>query len=181
MLLFFGHIKDVKGLDVLLCGFAMARADDSSLHLLIAGRVWKSDFSRYAALIEQHGLGPHCTLHIRYIEDVEATYFYLCADLVVLPYLRIYQSGVVLEAMSHGSPVLVSDIPGMLEVIDDDRTGFVFRSGDAAHLAQRIGEAFAVPGHTTMIARAGLRTMRERNDWSLLGEQSVACYRRALD
>lgn len=180
VLLFFGHIKDVKGLEVLLRGFALARAADPTLHLLIAGRVWKSDFSRYDALIAQHGLAPHCTLHIRYIEDAEAPYFYLSADLVVLPYLRIYQSGVVLEAMSHGSPVLVSDIPGMLEVIDDERTGFVFKSGDAAHLAQRIGEAFKVPGHSARIAHAGLRTVRERNDWSRLGEQSVACYKRAL-
>jgi len=148
--------------------------------LLIAGRVWKSDFSRYAELIELHALAPHCTLHIRYIEDAEAAYFYLCADLVVLPYLRIYQSGVVLEAMSHGSPVLVSDIPGMLEVIDDERTGFVFKSGDPAHLSQRIAEAFTVPGHSTQVARAGLRAVQERNDWSRLGEQSVACYRRAL-
>jgi len=180
VLLFFGHIKDVKGLDVLLRGFALARAADPSLHLLIAGQVWKSDFSRYDELIAQHGLAPHCTLHIRYIEDAEAPYFYLCADLVVLPYLRIYQSGVVLEAMSHGSAVLVSDIPGMLEVIDDDRTGFVFKSGDPAHLAQRIAEAFAVPGHSGRVARAGLRAVQERNDWSRLGEQSVACYRRAL-
>lgn len=180
VLLFFGHIKDVKGLDVLLNGFALARAADPSLHLLIAGRVWKSDFSRYAALIDSHGLAAHVTLHIRYIEDAEAAFFYLCADLVVLPYRRIYQSGVVLEAMSHGSPVLVSDIPGMLEVIDDDRTGFVFRSGDPAHLAQRIGEAFAVPGHSMTVARAGLQRVCDRNDWSRLGEQSVACYRRAL-
>jgi D-inositol-3-phosphate glycosyltransferase len=99
---------------------------------------------------------------------------------VVLPYLRIYQSGVVLEAMSHGSPVLVSDIPGMLEVIEHGRTGFVFRSGDPAHLAQRIAEAFAVPGQSELVARAGLRAVLERNDWSRLGEQSVDCYRRAL-
>jgi D-inositol-3-phosphate glycosyltransferase len=180
VLLFFGHIKDVKGLDVLLRGFAIARATDPSLHLLIAGRVWKSDFSRYAALIEQHGLAPHCTLHIRYIEDAEAPYFYLCADLVVLPYLRIYQSGVVLEAMSHGSPVLVSDIPGMLEVIEHGGTGFVFKSGDPQHLALRIAEAFAVPGERAQVARAGLHAVKERNDWSRLGEQAVACYRRAL-
>jgi glycosyltransferase involved in cell wall biosynthesis len=181
VLLFFGHIKDVKGLDVLLRAFALARASDPSLHLLIAGRVWKSDFSRYEELIERHGLAPHCTLHIRYIEDAEAPYFYLCADLVVLPYLRIYQSGVVLEAMSHGSPVLVSDIPGMLEVIEHGRTGFVFKSGDPQHLAQRIAEAFAVPGQRAQVARAGLNAVKERNDWSRLGEQSVACYRRALD
>ena len=180
VLVFFGQIKDVKGLDVLLEGFALARERDKGLHLLIGGRVWKTDFSKYAQIIERHGLAPHCTLHIRYIPDAEAYLFYRCADLVVLPYLRIYQSGVVLEAMSHGSPVLVSDIAGMLEAIDDERIGFVFRSQDPAHLAQRIAEIFSVPGHSVRVGQAGLREVTVRNDWGRLGEQVLACYQRAM-
>jgi D-inositol-3-phosphate glycosyltransferase len=180
VLVFFGQIKDVKGLDVLLRGFALARQTDPRLHLLIGGRVWKTDFSKYARIIQSHGLAPHCSLHIRYIPDAEVAYFYRCADLVVLPYLRIYQSGAVLLAMSHGSPVLVSDIAGMLEVVGDDRTGFVFRSGDPTHLAKRINEILDVPGHCAEVAQAGLRAVKERNDWARLGAQSVACYQRAM-
>lgn len=180
ILVFFGQIKDVKGLGVLLEGFALARASDKSLHLLIGGRTWKTDFSTYAKIIESRGLAPHCTLHIRYIPDAEAPFFYRCADLVVLPYLRIYQSGVVLEAMSYGSPVLVSDIAGMLEAIEDEYTGFVFRSRDPEHLAQRIGEIFSVPGHSADIAQAGLRMVTARNDWGQLGKQALASYKRAL-
>lgn len=180
VLVFFGQIKDVKGLDVLLKGFALARAQDPSLHLLIGGRVWKTDFSKYQALISQHGLAAFCTLHIRYIPDDEVAYFYRCADLVVLPYLRIYQSGVVLLAMSYGSPVLVSDIDGMLEAVDDERTGFVFKSRDPQHLARRLGEIFARPDHAAQIGEAGHRVVSVRNDWGRLGVQSLACYRRAL-
>jgi glycosyltransferase involved in cell wall biosynthesis len=180
VLVFFGQIKDVKGLDVLLQGFALARLKDERLHLLIGGRVWKTDFSRYAEIIDRHGLAPHCSLHIRYIPDAEVPYFYRCADLVVLPHLRIYQSGVVLQAMSHGSAVLVSDIAGMLEAISDETTGFVFRSRDPAHLAQRIGEIFAAPGRAEAVAQAGLQMVTVRNDWTRLGEQSLACYQRAL-
>lgn len=181
VLLFFGQIKDVKGLDVLLTGFALARESDKNLHLLIGGRVWKGDFSRYQDIIKSHGLAPHCTLHIRYIPDAEVPYFYQCADLVVLPYLRIYQSGVMLEAMSYGRPVLVSDIAGMLEAIEDDATGFVFRSRDPEHLARRITEIFAVPIYSSTIGEAGRRMVAVRNDWGRLGEQVVACYMRALE
>lgn len=180
VLVFFGQIKDVKGLDVLLEGFALARARDPSLHLLVGGRVWKTDFSKYQDLIDQHGMAPFCTLHIRYIPDDEVPYFYRCADLVVLPYLRIYQSGVVLLAMSYGSPVLVSDIDGMLEAVDDEESGFVFRSRDPRHLAQRLGEIFARPGHAADMGQAGHRVVSMRNDWGRLGEQSLACYQRAL-
>ena len=180
VLVFFGQIKDVKGLEVLLEGFALASQKDPSLHLLIGGRVWKTDFSKYQTIIDRLGLAPFCSLHIRYIPDDEVAYFYRCADLVVLPYLRIYQSGVVLLAMSYGSPVLVSNIDGMLEAVDDEHTGFVFRSRDAGHLAQRLGEIFSIPGRAAEIAQAGLRRVTVRNDWSRLGEQSLACYRRAL-
>ena len=180
VLVFFGQIKDVKGLEVLLEGFALASQKDPSLHLLIGGRVWKSDFSKYQAIIDRLGLAPYCSLHIRYIPDDEVAYFYRCADLVVLPYLRIYQSGVALLAMSYGSPVLVSDIEGLLEAVDDEHTGFVFRGRDPGHLAQRLGDIFKVPGRVAEIAQAGLRRVTIRNDWSRLGEQSLACYRRAL-
>lgn len=180
VLVFFGQIKDVKGLDILLKGFALARETDKSLHLLIGGRVWKTDFSEYAEIIEQYNLAPHCTLHIRYIPDAEVGFFYRCADLLVLPYRRIYQSGVVLEAMSYGSAVLVSDIDGMLEAVEDERTGFVFKNQDAEHLARRIGEIFFTPGHAANIAQAGFNMVNLRNDWRHLGEQTVACYRRAF-
>jgi D-inositol-3-phosphate glycosyltransferase len=180
VLVFFGQIKDVKGLEVLLEGFALASQKDPRLHLLIGGRIWKTDFSKYQKIIDSHGLAPSCSLHIRYIPDDEVAYFYRCADLVVLPYLRIYQSGVVLLAMSYGSPVLVSNIDGMLEAVDDEHTGFVFRSRDSNHLAQRIGDIFSVPGHSNDVAQAGLRKVTVRNDWSRLGEQALACYQRAL-
>jgi glycosyltransferase involved in cell wall biosynthesis len=180
VLVFFGQIKDVKGLEVLLEGFALALQKDPSLHLLIGGRVWKTDFSKYQGIIDGHGLAPSCSLHIRYIPDDEVAHFYRCADLVVLPYLRIYQSGVVLLAMSYGSPVLVSDIDGLLEAVDDEQTGFVFRGRDPAHLAQRLGEIFANPGHAAEIAQAGLRRVTHRNDWGRLAEQYLACYQRAL-
>jgi glycosyltransferase involved in cell wall biosynthesis len=180
VLVFFGQIKDVKGLEVLLEGFALALHKDPSLHLLIGGRVWKTDFSKYQDIIDRLGLARSCSLHIRYIPDEEVAYFYRCADLVVLPYLRIYQSGVVLLAMSYGSPVLVSDIEGMLEAVDDEQTGFVFRGRDAGHLAQRLGDIFSVPGRAAQVAQAGLRRVTLRNDWGRLGEQSLHCYRRAM-
>ena len=181
VLVFFGQIKDVKGLEVLLEGFTLAREHDPSLHLVIGGRVWKTDFSKYQRIIDRHGLAPHCTLHIRYIPDAEVPYFYRCADLIVLPYLRIYQSGVALLAMSYGAPVLVSDIEGLLEAVDDGRTGFAFKQRDPHHLAQRLRDIFADPGHAAQVAKAGLAQVTLHNDWSHLGEQSLACYQSAME
>jgi phosphatidyl-myo-inositol alpha-mannosyltransferase len=86
----------------------------------------------------------------------------------------------VLEAMSHGCAVLVSNIEGMLEAVDDERTGFVFRDGEPAHLAQRVAEIFGEPGRAAQVAAAGLAAVCERNDWRRLGAQVLASYRLAL-
>jgi len=102
--------------------------------------------------------------------------YYGAADLVVLPYLRIYQSGVVLMAMSYGKAVLVSDIPGMLEVVQDQETGFVFRSGDVDDLVQRICTIFANQPIMESVAKRGLRLMEEKYDWAVIGKKTKDLY-----
>ena len=56
----------------------------------------------------------------------------------------------------------------------------LFKCRDPGHLAQRLGDIFSAPERAAEIAQAGLRRVTVRNDWSRLGEQSLACYRRAL-
>jgi D-inositol-3-phosphate glycosyltransferase len=176
VVLFFGQIKEVKGLNILIEAFAKALQKDSALRLVIAGKVWKDDFSKYQQLITAHSLQEVCSCHIRYIPDAEVPIFYQCADLVALPYLKIYQSGVVLMAMSYGRSVLVSDIPGMMEVVVDTQSGFVFRSGDADHMAARINEVFETPRLLERVAAGGLKKVTEEYDWDEIGRLTLASY-----
>jgi len=109
--LFFGQIKNVKGLDLLLK--AIPKID--KVELLIAGKVWKDDFSIYQSIIEKRGIENQTKLWIRHISDEEKDYFFAAADLLVLPYKKIYQSGVLLMSLSYGLPALVSDLPANRE------------------------------------------------------------------
>ena len=138
-ILFFGQIKKVKGLDVLLKAISMLVNNGiTDLQLTIAGKVWKDDFTEYDALIRENNLEEFVTADIRYIPDDEVDMYYNSADLVVLPYKKIYQSGVLLMAMSYSKPVLVSDITGMTEVICDNENGFVFESENVQSLKNKI-------------------------------------------
>lgn len=176
VLLFLGQIKQVKGLDVLLEALPLVLQAEPSVRLVVAGKVWKSDVGPYRELIDRLGIGPRVTLDIRYVPDREVDLYYAAADLAVFPYRRIYQSGAVLMATSYGCPVVVSDLPGMLETITDGVDGYVFRSGDPQHLAARLVEAVRHPDERRRLGEAGHRRALERHDWHEIGRATLAAY-----
>jgi D-inositol-3-phosphate glycosyltransferase len=176
VLLFFGQIKEVKGLGILLNAMPSVLQHHPDAVLLIAGKPWKTDFAEYQTRIDELEIHDACFAHIRYIPDEDVPLYYGAADLVALPYRRIYQSGVVLMAMSYGKAVLVSDIPGMLEVVQDRETGFVFRSGDADDLARSICAIFANQPIMEIVAKRGQRLMEVKYDWSIIGQQTKEVY-----
>jgi len=177
VLLFWGQIKEVKGLDILLEALPEVVSKVPSVRLVIAGKVWKDDFSRYGELIEKHGLDRMVTRHIRYIPDEMVRYYFNAADLVVLPYRKIYQSGVLLMAMSYGCPVMVSDLPGMTEVVEDGKTGFVFTGDEPASLSMALIKALSDSEAMDRVARAGRQKMETEYSWSEVGARTAAAYR----
>ena len=180
VLLFFGQIKEVKGLDLLLDALAVVKVTVPKVLLVIAGKMWGQDFARYQAQIDRLGLAGHCVAHIRYIADDEVAAYYAAADLVVLPYRKIYQSGVILMAMSYGKPVLASNLEGMAEVIDDGATGFLFRTEDTADLAKQLLSVLADRAGMQRVAANGLALMRDAYAWERIGRLTAECYAAAL-
>jgi glycosyltransferase involved in cell wall biosynthesis len=181
IVLFFGQIKEVKGLDLLIKAFSQAKGRMGPTRLVIAGKVWKDDFARYQDLIDSYALADVTSLHIRYIPDDEIAAYYGAADIVVLPYRKIYQSGVLLMAMSYGISVLASDLPGMREVISDGENGFLFRTGDVGDLAERLIAVLAdAQGRERAIKRAQ-DDMSLRFSWDTIGAQLADVYRGTLE
>lgn len=177
VLLFFGHIKRVKGLDILLAAMPRLIQEHPNTVLLVAGRVWKDDFQRYQSQVEALGIASYCTFHTRFIPDSEVAYYYAAADVIVLPYRRIYQSGVLLMAMSYGKPVVVSDIEGMTEVVSDGENGYVFSDGDAEVLADKLIEATSNPEKSRQVGARAFSYMQEHHDWNTIGQMTAEAYR----
>lgn len=176
VVLFFGQIKDVKGLDLLIDAMALVVKRHPEAVLLIAGKPWKSSFSTYTTQIEQHALQKHCICHIRYIPDEEVPLFYGAADIVVLPYRRIYQSGVVLMAMSYGKAVLVSDLPGMTELVSGGVNGYVFRQGETSDLIQQLCLALDDEAERCRLAEQGFQHVRDGYNWQSIGISTRKLY-----
>jgi len=180
VVLFFGQIKHSKGLDILIEALPQLAQEIPEVTLLIAGRPWKTDFAHYDGLIDHLKVRAHCRLRIGFIPDEEVAGYYAAADLVALPYRRIYQSGVLLMAMSYGRPAVVSDLPGMCEMITDGENGYVFENGSKDELAKVLISALRdKPGRQQVVARASAY-IRQRHDWSLIGAETLGVYKEVL-
>lgn len=180
VLLFFGQIKDVKGLDILIEAIPAVAREIPEITLLVAGRPWRNDFSPYERLIETLGIGKRCVLHIRYIPNDELPLYFSAADLVILPYRRIYQSAVILMAMSYGRPVVVSDLPGMLEMVTDGSNGYTFEQGSKDALAERLIEALRDESGRDRVAAQALQHIHDHHDWERIGKSTAEIYRSIL-
>lgn len=180
VILFFGQIKEVKGLDLLLQAFGRSHQRMGKVRLVIAGKVWKDNFSKYEQLIYDHAIEKNCSLHIRYIPDDELSTFYSMADLIVLPYRKIYQSGVLLMAMSFGVPVLTSNLSGMTEIVNDGVNGYTFESGDVGDLAEKLIYVLSKLDQTSVVKNAEL-DMLTRFSWTTIAKNTISVYARVLE
>ena len=119
-LLFFGLIRDYKGLDILLEAFE--KVADDGVRLLVAGEFY-NDKEQYRALLER--LGNRVVLHDHFIPDAEVASYFSVADALVLPYRTATQSGVTQIAYNFSVPMVVTRVGGLPEIVADGKVGFV--------------------------------------------------------
>lgn len=137
--LFFGQIKPVKALDVAI----EALSKVNSGKLIIAGKVRADDYKTYQQLIERHNLQNRVITHIRYISNEERELFFKASNAVLIPYRKIFQSGVLLMALSYRKIVIASDLEPNKEVITHNKTGYLFKTENSGDLADKMSLAMA--------------------------------------
>jgi D-inositol-3-phosphate glycosyltransferase len=177
VILFFGQIKIVKGLDCLLEALPSVLKQYPSAKVIIAGKMWKDDWGFYEEIIKAHELAPSIIKHIHYITDEDVPNYYCAADIIALPYKEIYQSGVLLMAMSYKTPVIVSNIQGMTEVVKHNENGFVFKQNDPIDLAKQINNALLDQSKLAQIAELGFKHMQKAHNWNDIGKNTTKIYR----
>jgi len=124
--LFFGLVRDYKGLDLLLDAWAaLHRAGcTAGRKLLVAGEFYTSR-EPYLRRIAENGLDGEVILRDRFIPDDEVKYCFSAADFVVLPYKTATQSGVTQIAYRFSTPMIVTRVGGLPEIVPDGRVGYV--------------------------------------------------------
>ncbi len=123
-LLFFGFIRDYKGLDILLRAMADQRVQALNIKLIIAGEYYgKQAF--YESLMEELNITDRIVAHTEFIPNDSVKYYFGAADLVVQPYRSATQSGISQLAYHFEKPMVVTRVGGLPEIVPDGKVGFV--------------------------------------------------------
>ncbi len=123
-ILFFGFIRDYKGLDLLLEAFADPRFRKLPVKLIVAGEFY-SDSKKYFDLIAENNLDDAVILKNDFIPNEEVANYFCACDIIAQPYKTATQSGVTQIGLHFEKPMLVTDVGGLSEVIPNGKIGYV--------------------------------------------------------
>ena len=121
ILLFFGLIRDYKGLETLIKSIVLLPKD---YFLVIAGECY-GDFSKYQLLIDENNLSDQILVHNKFINDDEVKYYFSGADVLVLPYKEATQSGVIAISNHFCLPAIASKVGGLPQMILHNAEGLI--------------------------------------------------------
>ncbi|MDZ7623148.1 MAG: glycosyltransferase [Ignavibacteriaceae bacterium] len=126
VLLFFGYVRKYKGLDILIEAFPKILSDNPNARLLIVGEFY-DDPKEYFELIKKLKIEDKVKVINQFVPNEDVAKYYQAADIVILPYRSATQSGILNVAYGFYKPVIVTDVGGLAEFVDEGKTGFVVK------------------------------------------------------
>ena len=123
-ILFFGFIRQYKGLDLVFKAMAEDWVKMQNIKLVVAGEFY-SDSKPYFDLIKELNIGDRVILHNDFIPNTEVVNFFCAADIVVQPYKTATQSGVTQVAYHFNKPMIVTNVGGLAEIVPHEKVGYV--------------------------------------------------------
>lgn len=123
-LLFFGFIRDYKGLDLLLEAMADERVRKLKVKLIVAGEYYSNE-EKYQTQIASLNIDSQLVMNTIFISNEEVKYYFCAADLITQPYKTATQSGVSSLGYFFEKPMLVTKVGGLPEIVQHDKAGYV--------------------------------------------------------
>lgn len=147
VILFFGAIKEYKGLDILSNSFATTSMKIKNLALIIAGEAGDAETKQIVIkckeILSKLPKEAKVIFHDKFIPVTEVAKYFIASDVVVLPYRRVTHSGIPHLAYSFGRPIIASNVGDFEEVIEEGKNGFVLSSNTQENLSEKIIQAFS--------------------------------------
>lgn len=169
-ILFFGLIRDYKGLDLLLEAFSDTEIREKNIKLIIAGEYY-SEQAPYKILIEKYNLEEDIIQVEQFIPDSEVHLYFNASDLVVQPYKSATQSGVTQIAYHFNKPMIVTDVGGLKEMCPDGKVGYVV-SPNANDIKKAILKFFNKTNINKMIEN--INQIKEQYSWPIFTKKLLA-------
>jgi D-inositol-3-phosphate glycosyltransferase len=179
-LLFFGQIDEYKGLDILIGSMPLLLQKDPGLLLMIVGKLKRSSYyiDRLLRRIDDTVPEKNIMKRFEFVPAGELEWFFSAADCLILPYKKIFQSGIIFLAYRLGVPVIATDVGSFREDIIEGRTGFICRREDEADLARKIESFFDSRLYTDrMQTRLNITAFAEQKySWTDIGRETYDLY-----
>jgi glycosyltransferase involved in cell wall biosynthesis len=179
VILFFGLIKKYKGLEYLVYAFQKTKEKLDDIVLLIVGNISNEnneDFKFYFDLIDQISHDDDIICVNEYIPFEKINSYFLASDLVVLPYIKTYTSGILLAAYAAGRPAIVTDTGALSEVVEVGKSGFIVPPKDVNALAQAIMKALSDPDHMEEMGNYAKHLSETVYSWSNIALKTINVY-----
>lgn len=160
-ILFFGFIREYKGLDLLIKAMANESLRKMNLKLLVAGEFY-TDAEPFFSMVDSLNLSDKVIWHNHFIESNLVKYYFSLADLVAQPYKSATQSGVTQVAYHFEIPMLVTNVGGLPEMVPNGKVGYVVNP-DPESIGAAITDYFVhdrKPGFLT-----GIKEEKKRFSW----------------
>lgn len=158
VMLFFGFVREYKGLKYLIKALPMIRERIADIQLWVVGD-FGDDKEEYVQLIEKKGVRDNLVMVEGYIPDQEVEKYFAATDLVVLPYTSATQSGIVQIAYGFEKPVVATNVGGLPDVVEDGRTGYIVEKENERELADAVVKFF-----NTVDGQSWGKNIREKAD-----------------
>ncbi len=170
ILLFFGFIRDYKGLDKIL--EAMPLLNDE-YHLLVAGESY-GDFTKYSDIIQNLGIENKVSVFNKYINDGEVQLYFNASDVCILPYKSATQSGIVGISYHFELPVIVTRVGGLDQMVEPFGTGLVVEEANPDMLKDTIAEYFERDMEAA--CKSGISKYHNVHSWEAIAEAVEVLY-----
>jgi glycosyltransferase involved in cell wall biosynthesis len=141
VILFFGFIREYKGLRYLLEAMPSLLKSDPDIFLFIAGEFW-NDKKTYTDLIEKLKIGHAVRIVDEYIPNEQVAVYFNATDIVAIPYTSATGSAIIQTAYDFGKPVVATKVGSMLDIVRDGVTGILVETKNATQLASAIASLF---------------------------------------
>lgn len=168
-MLFFGLIRDYKGLDLLLKAYADKRLRQENVRLIVAGEFY-SGSEKYFEMEKELGLEGLIIWKSDFVPNSEVRYCFGAADMIVQPYKSATQSGVAQIAYHFEKPMLVTDVGGLAEIVPDGVAGYVVEP-DATQIADRLVDFFKEDKKDQFTE--GLRQEKKKYSWTNMARSVI--------
>lgn len=161
-MLFFGLIRDYKGLDIMLKAYADSRLRQMGVKLIVAGEFY-NNAEKYFELEKELGLEGEVIWHREFVPDSKVRYYFGAADIIVQPYKSATQSGVTQIAYHFEKPMIVTNVGGLAEIVPNGKAGYVVET-DEREIADAIVDFFG--NNRQEEFREGLLFEKKKYAWS---------------